>query len=120
MAKRVAFCLVEDKAGRVLLVQRGYGKEKYQWSLPGGHVDHKESSWRAAVRETREETGHGGPSGQGATNLDIYRNKRPGGVAEPLGRNSIQWAQSVTSDVDTKLEGLLGAVWQDPSDDSCD
>ncbi len=57
MPRRVAFCLVENKSGEVLLVQRGYGKEKYKWSLPGGHVDHKERSRRAAVRETREETG---------------------------------------------------------------
>lgn len=57
MPRRVAFCLVENQSGEVLLVQRGYGKEKYKWSLPGGHVDHKERSRRAAVRETREETG---------------------------------------------------------------
>ena len=57
MPRRVAFCLVENKSGEVLLVQRGYGKEKYKWSLPGGHVDHNERSHRAAVRETREETG---------------------------------------------------------------
>ena len=57
MPRRVAFCLVENKSGEVLLVQRGYGKEKYKWSLPGGHVDHKERSHWAAVRETREETG---------------------------------------------------------------
>ena len=40
-----------------MLVQRGYGKEKGEWSLPGGHVDHRERSHRAAVRELREETG---------------------------------------------------------------
>ena len=57
MPRPVAFCLVENKSGQVLLVQRGYGKEKYKWSLPGGHVDHKERSHHAAVRETREETG---------------------------------------------------------------
>ena len=57
MAKRVAFCLVENHAGQVLLVQRGYGKEKYKWSLPGGHCDGQESYHRAAVREVREETG---------------------------------------------------------------
>lgn len=57
MPRRVAFCLVENQSGEVLLVQRGYGEEKYKWSLPGGHVDHKERSHRAAVRETREETG---------------------------------------------------------------
>ena len=51
----VAFCLVENKQGQVLLIQRGYGKEKYKWSLPGGNVDGKEGYQRAAARETREE-----------------------------------------------------------------
>lgn len=53
----VAFCLVENKSGQVLLIQRGYGKEKYKWSLPGGNVDGKEGYQQAAARETREETG---------------------------------------------------------------
>ena len=56
MAKRVAFCLVENDAGQVLLVQRGYGKEKLKWSLPGGNCDSLESYHRAAAREMREET----------------------------------------------------------------
>ena len=57
MAKRVAFCLVENVSEQVLLVQRGYGKEKFKWSLPGGHCDGKESYADAASREAREETG---------------------------------------------------------------
>ena len=57
MEKRVAFCLTENDAGQVLLVQRGYGSKKYKWSLPGGHVDPGESYHRAAAREAREETG---------------------------------------------------------------
>ena len=57
MARRVAFCLVENDKGQVLLVQRGYGKEKGKWSLPGGFVDRGESSRHAAYRETKEETG---------------------------------------------------------------
>ena len=57
MAKRVAFCLVENDNGQVLLVQRGYGKKKFKWSLPGGHCDGKEPYHKAAARETREETG---------------------------------------------------------------
>ena len=57
MAKKVAFCLVENGSGEILLIQRGYGKQKYKWSLPGGHVDMGESYARAAYRETREETG---------------------------------------------------------------
>ena len=57
MAKRVAWCLVENDAGQVLLVQLGYSKEKYKWSLPGGHCESHESYSKAAARETREETG---------------------------------------------------------------
>ena len=57
MAKRVAFCLVENSRGEVLFIQRGYGKEKGKWSLPGGLVDRGESSKHAAYRETKEETG---------------------------------------------------------------
>ena len=57
MAKRVAFCLVENDSGQVLLVQRGYGKEKFKWSLPGGNCDGQESYHQAASREVREETG---------------------------------------------------------------
>ena len=57
MARRVAFCLVENDRGEVLFIRRGYGKEKGKWSLPGGFVDRGESSRHAAYRETREETG---------------------------------------------------------------
>ena len=57
MAKRVAFCLVENDSGQVLLVQRGYGKEKFKWSLPGGNCDGHEDYHHAASREVREETG---------------------------------------------------------------
>ena len=57
MARRVAFCLVENEKEQVLLIQRGYGKEKGRWSLPGGFVDKGESSRHAAYRETKEETG---------------------------------------------------------------
>ena len=57
MARRVAFCLVENRKGEILFVQRNYGKEKGKWSLPGGFVDKGESSQHAAYRETKEETG---------------------------------------------------------------
>ena len=57
MANRVAFCLVENDIGQVLLVQRGYGKEKFKWSLPGGNCDGQEAYHEAARREVQEETG---------------------------------------------------------------
>ena len=55
--RRVAFCLVEDEEGRILMIQRGYGNKKGKWSLPGGFVDRGESRRQAAYRETKEETG---------------------------------------------------------------
>lgn len=60
------------------------------------------------------------PSGQGVTNLDIYRKKRPVRVSETSGRNLSQRDQSVTSDVDQELEELLGPVWQYPDGDDFD
>ena len=49
--------MVENDAGQVLLVQRGYGSKKYKWCLPGGNVEPGETYVTAAARETREETG---------------------------------------------------------------
>lgn len=57
MPRRRAFCPVENSCGEVLLIQRGYGKEKRKWLLPGGFVDSGGRSRHAARRETREETG---------------------------------------------------------------
>lgn len=57
MARKVVFCLVENSRGEILFIQRGYGKEKGKWSLPGGFVDRGERSKHAAYRETKEETG---------------------------------------------------------------
>lgn len=51
------FGLVVNDRDEILLIQRGYGKEKGKWSLPGGNQDKGESLKRTAVRETREETG---------------------------------------------------------------
>ena len=51
------FGLVVNDRNEILLIQRGYGREKGKWSLPGGNQDKGESLKRTAVRETREETG---------------------------------------------------------------
>lgn len=42
---------------KILLVRRGYPPSKGFWSIPGGHVELGETIYRAAVRETLEETG---------------------------------------------------------------
>ena len=52
-----AFGLVVNDKREILLIQRGYGKYKGKWSLPGGQKDKGESLKCAAVRETLEETG---------------------------------------------------------------
>ncbi|MFF7139411.1 MULTISPECIES: NUDIX domain-containing protein [Streptomyces] len=44
-------------AGHVLLIERGWDPFKGRWALPGGHVDERETSLAAAVRELEEETG---------------------------------------------------------------
>ena len=57
MAGKRAFCLVENSRGEILLVQRGYDKERGKSSLRGGLVDRGEGSSQAAYRETKEQTG---------------------------------------------------------------
>lgn len=47
--------LVEDAAGRVLLVRRR--NPPPGWAIPGGFVDYGETLEEAAIRELREETG---------------------------------------------------------------
>lgn len=51
------FGLVFNERNEILLIQRGYGKEKGKWSLPGGMKDKGENLRTTAVRETLEETG---------------------------------------------------------------
>ena len=52
-----AFGLVVNDRNEILLIQRGYGREKGLWSLPGGRRDRGESLKETALRETLEETG---------------------------------------------------------------
>ena len=51
------FGFVVNERNEILLIQRGYGRQKGQWSLPGGNMDRGESLRKTAVRETCEETG---------------------------------------------------------------
>lgn len=53
-AKPAVTCVVEDDAGRILLLHRA--SSPHGWGLPGGKVDRGESYARACARELREET----------------------------------------------------------------
>ncbi|HET8569418.1 MAG TPA: NUDIX domain-containing protein [Candidatus Limnocylindria bacterium] len=48
---------IVDDGGKVLLVRLNYGPRNGHWAMPGGLVEADETPERAAVRETREETG---------------------------------------------------------------
>jgi mutator protein MutT len=50
----VAYAVVRDELGRVLLVRRA---DNGNWELPGGRIDVGESASQAAVREVAEEAG---------------------------------------------------------------
>ena len=47
---------IRDRAGRVLLVQRGRPPFQGRWGLPGGFCEWKETTEKCCVREAREET----------------------------------------------------------------
>ncbi|HEM45908.1 MAG TPA: NUDIX hydrolase, partial [Alphaproteobacteria bacterium] len=49
--------IIEDEAGRILLVERNREPQAGMWALPGGFVERDESPVEAATRELLEETG---------------------------------------------------------------
>lgn len=93
--KVAAAVLVEDDAGRVLLVRRTWNPMQGYWSLPAGFVDEDEPPPVAAARECREETGllvehlglftavYGREHAHGADIVLVYRGRINGGVLAP-------------------------------------
>ena len=53
--KPVACALTTTRAGKVILLRRGFEPGKGLWTIPGGFVDLGESVEQAAVREAMEE-----------------------------------------------------------------
>lgn len=61
MSERIIYlagCLIQNKAGKILLMHRDNGKRN-QWETPGGKVDEGETPEQAAIRELKEELGVG-------------------------------------------------------------
>lgn len=54
---RLGASIAVFKDGAVLLVKRGRAPYAGAWSLPGGMIEAKETSYAAALRELKEETG---------------------------------------------------------------
>lgn len=54
---KVAACVVPERQGRILLLQRGINPGRGKWVMPGGFVDRGELPAEEAVREAAEEVG---------------------------------------------------------------
>jgi dATP pyrophosphohydrolase len=46
-----------ERNAQVLLVQRGLGSYRGEWTLITGRIERNETAWQAALREVREEAG---------------------------------------------------------------
>jgi len=54
--KHAVDAIIIDEKDNVVLVKRKYPPFKDKWALPGGQVEHHESSEQAVIREIKEET----------------------------------------------------------------
>lgn len=57
MLNKTSVVVLKDH-GKVLLVKDSRARYGFRWTLPGGHVDEKETPYEAAVREATEEVGN--------------------------------------------------------------
>lgn len=82
------FALVVNNKNEILLIQRGYGRAKGKWSMPGGRRDRGENLKRTAIRETREETGVKTSADSlylkgRRNNFEVWRGRHLGGSLRP-------------------------------------
>lgn len=99
----------------VLLIRRGLGTGEGQLALVGGHVDPAETTFPAAIREAREETGLGLLDEEferalvGALFLEApSRSQRPGRIVSMLYRFAIK---SSRRPVVTKMSREAQPIW---------
>ena len=93
-----AFGFVVNERNEILLIQRGYGNQEGQWSLPGGHREKGDSLRKTAVKETREETGiimSADLLYYKNTGCQVWRGKRLGGHLRPQKKECLdaKWFQ---------------------------
>jgi ADP-ribose pyrophosphatase YjhB (NUDIX family) len=73
--------VVVRRGGRVLLVRRAKAPRKGEWSIPGGAIDLGETTFEAAAREVREETGLDVTPTKLLTTVDAIQRDAQGQVA---------------------------------------
>ncbi|WP_116043699.1 NUDIX domain-containing protein [Amycolatopsis palatopharyngis] len=110
----VAFAVVRDGAGRVLLVRRA---DDGNWELPGGRVDIGESATTAVTREVAEEAG----IGVDVTAVSGVYSDPTHVLAEPDGQVHQQFAVCFhatihdSGDVRPDQQETTAAAWFDPA-----
>lgn len=97
--------VVEDGAGRLLLVRRGREPSAGLWSIPGGKVEPGESLEQAVRREVREET-----------RLDVVVGRYVGSVERPTGDGGV----FVIHDYRASLAAGVDPAAAAPGDDAAD
>ncbi len=97
---KVAACVVPERQGQILLLQRGINPGRGKWVMPGGFVDRGELPAEAARREASEEVGldvETGPLvGVFGTHTSpiiiVYTTARVDGEAAPLDETqAVRW-----------------------------
>jgi 8-oxo-dGTP diphosphatase len=105
--------VIQDGAGRLLLIKRGHEPGKGLWSIPGGRIEPGESDEAALVREVREETG-----------LVVTAGRLIGAVRRPAGESGgsgavfdiRDYAAEVTGGTLSPGDDADEAVWADVAD----
>jgi len=103
-----AIALVQDGAGRVLLVWQKSGPFAGSWLLPGGRVESGEGVSQAAARELHEETGLTATSGR---LLVTYRTS-----SDPPGAYDLTvFLYDLVANGELRSEGGSKVRWFDPA-----
>lgn len=105
----LAWAIVRDGEGRVLLARRGgTGRGEGLWNLPGGHLEPGETAAEAAARELLEEVGLTG-TGFSTVLSTAWQEEASSGVSEFL-------LAAAWEGTPSPLENTSEVGWFAPSD----